>query len=121
MHNTKREPGCKLWSCGDNVPTPVQDISSVEAVQADIYGKSLQFSLSFAVNLKLLLGFLDSSVGKESACSAGDPGLIAELGRSPGEGNGNSLHYSCLGNPKARVYWWATLHGFTKSRTQLSP
>ena len=71
MHNTKREPGCKLWSCGDNVPTPVQDISSVEAVQADIYGKSLQFSLSFAVNLKLLLGFLDSSVGKESACSTG--------------------------------------------------
>ena len=94
MHNTKREPGCKLWSCGDNVPTPVQDISSVEAVQADIYGKSLQFSLSFAVNLKLLLGFLDSSVGKESACSAGDPGLIAGLGRSPGEGNGNQLRYS---------------------------
>ena len=120
MHNTKREPGCKLWSCGDNVPTPVQDISSVEAVQADIYGKSLQFSLSFAVNLKLLLGFLDSSVGKESACSAGDPGLIAGLGRSPGEGNGNSLQYSCLGNPMDRGAWRATVHGITRVGHELA-
>ena len=37
-----------------------------------------------------------SSVGKESACSAGDPGSISELGRSPGEGNGNPLQYPCL-------------------------
>ena len=48
-------------------------MSSVETVQADIYGKSPQFALGFAVNLKLLLGFLHSSVGKESACNAGDP------------------------------------------------
>ena len=36
---------------------------------------------------------------KKSACNAGDPGLISGLGRSPGEGNGNPLQYSCLGNP----------------------
>ena len=36
---------------------------------------------------------------KESACNVGDLGLIPELGRSPGEGNGNPLQYSCLGNP----------------------
>ena len=39
------------------------------------------------------------SDGKASACSAGDPGLIPGLGRSPGEGNGNPLQYSCLENP----------------------
>ena len=43
--------------------------------------------------------FPDSSVGKESACNAGDLGLIHGLGRSPGEGNGNPLQYPCLENP----------------------
>jgi len=46
--------------------------------------------------------------GKESPCNAGDTGdmgLISELGRSPGEGNGNSLQYSCLGNPMDRGVW----------------
>ena len=47
------------------------------------------------------MGFPCSSVGKESSCNAGDLCLIAELGRSPGEGNGNPLQYSCLGNPCA--------------------
>ena len=45
------------------------------------------------------MGFPRSSVGKESAGNAGDVGLIPELGRSPGEGNGNPLQYSCLENP----------------------
>ena len=44
----------------------------------------------------------------------GDVGLIHGLGRSPGGGNGNSLQYSCLGNPKDRRVWWATVHGVTK-------
>ena len=39
---------------------------------------------------------------------------------SPGEGNGNPFHYSCLENPMERGAWWATVHGITKSRTQLS-
>ena len=43
-----------------------------------------------------------SSVSKESACSAGDPGLIPGSGRSPGEGNGNLLQYSCLEDPMDR-------------------
>ena len=42
------------------------------------------------------------SEGKESACNAGDPRLIPGLGRYPGEGNGNPLQYSCLGNPMDR-------------------
>ena len=48
-------------------------------------------------------GFLRSSVGKESACNAGDLGSVPKSGRSPGEGNGNPLQYSCLENPTDRV------------------
>jgi len=47
------------------------------------------------------LGFRDGSAGKEFACSAGDMGLTPGSGISPGEGNGNTLQYSCLGNPIA--------------------
>ena len=56
----------------------------------------------------------------ESACSAGDLGLIPGSGRSPGEGNGNPLQYSCLENPMDGGAWQAKVHGFTKSQTQLS-
>ena len=49
------------------------------------------------------------------AMQAGDPGLIPGLGRSPGEGNGNPLQYSCLENPMARGAWQATVHGDTES------
>ena len=52
--------------------------------------------------------------GKESACNAGDSGLITELGRSSGEGTGNTLQYSCLENPTDRGTWWATVHGVVK-------
>ena len=55
-----------------------------------------------------------SSVGKESACNAGDPGSIPGLGRSPGEGNGNPLQYSCLENLMDRGAWWATVHGVAR-------
>ena len=58
--------------------------------------------------------------GKESACNAGDWGLIPGLGRSPGEGSGNPLQYSCLENPMDREAWGATVHEVTKSRTRLS-
>ena len=60
------------------------------------------------------------SDSKESTCNAGDSCLIPGSGRSPGEGNGNPLQYSCLGNPTDRRVWWASVHGVTKSRTQLS-
>ena len=46
-------------------------------------------------------------------------GSIPGSERSPGEGNGNPLLYSCLENPMDRGAWWATVHGITKSRTQL--
>ena len=53
------------------------------------------------------MGVPGGSVGKESACSAGDPGLIPELRRSPGEGKGNPQQYSCLENSMDRGAWWA--------------
>ena len=52
-----------------------------------------------------------------SAGDVGDVGSIPRLGRSPGEGNGNPLRYSCLENPTDRGAWWATVHGVTKSWT----
>ena len=57
---------------------------------------------------------------KASACNAGGLGSIPGSGRSPGEGNSNSLQYSCLENPMDRGAWWATVHGVAKSQTRLS-
>ena len=52
--------------------------------------------------------------GKESACQAGDVGSIPKLRRSLGEGNGNPLQYSCLGNPMDRGAWQGTIHGVAR-------
>ena len=58
--------------------------------------------------------------GKSSACNAGDLSSIPGSGRSPGEGNGNPIQYSCLENPMDRGASQTTVHGVTKSQTQLS-
>ena len=58
--------------------------------------------------------FPDGSVTTNLPAKAGDSDSIPGLGRSPGEGNGNLLQYSCLGNPKDRGVWQATAHGVTK-------
>ena len=73
--------------------------------------------------ITFILSFPDGSVGKESACNAGDTGdmcSIPGLGRSLVGGNGNILQYSWLGNPMDRGAWWAIVHGVTKSGTWLS-
>ena len=67
-----------------------------------------------------IVDFPGGSDGKASAYNEGDPGSIPELGRSPGEGNGNILQYSCLENPMDRGAWLATVHGIANSRTRLS-
>ena len=61
--------------------------------------------------------FPGGSEDKASACNAGDPGSILGLRRSPGEGNGTPLQYSCLENPMDRGAWRATVHGVAKSQT----
>ena len=64
--------------------------------------------------------YLDSSSdGKAYTCNAGNPSSIPGSGRSPGEGNGNPLQYTCLENPMHRGAWWATVHGVAKSQTRL--
>ena len=65
-------------------------------------------------------GFPGGSVVKNLPANAGDTSLISGPGRSPGEGNGNTLQYSCLENPMDRGAWQATVHGPTKSWTRLS-
>ena len=60
------------------------------------------------------VSFHDGSTVKNPPVNTGVVGLIPGLGRSPGEGNGNPLQYSCLGNPMDRGAWWATVHGVTK-------
>ena len=67
-----------------------------------------------------MVGFPRGSVVKNPPAKTGDAGSIPGLGGSPGEGNGNPLQYSCLGNPKDRGAWWATVHRITKSQTRLS-
>ena len=60
------------------------------------------------------MGFPGGSVVRNLPANAGDVGLIPGLGRSPRDGNGNPLQYSCLGNPVDRGAWWATVHGVAK-------
>ena len=72
------------------------------------------------IYIYIYMDFPGGSNGKESACSVGDPSLIPESGKSSGEGNGNPLQYSCLGNSMDRGDWRATVHGFIKGQTQLS-
>ena len=78
---------------------------------------SQRLGYDWATSLSLSLRvFPDGSEVK----NAGDTGLIPGLGRSPGEGNGNPLQYSCLENPVDRGTWWATVYRVSKSQTWLS-
>ena len=65
-------------------------------------------------------GFQGGLVVKNPLAIVGDEGSVPGLGRSPGEGNGNPLQYSCLESPMNRGAWWATVHGIAKSWTPMS-
>ena len=75
---------------------------------------------SFNVPLGSQGGFPGGSAGKNPAANGGDSGSIPGSGRSPGEGNGNSLQDSCLENPMDKGAWWATVHWVTKSQARLN-
>ena len=72
------------------------------------------------MKLTILASFPGGSEVKVPASNEGDSGSIPGLGRSPGEGNGSPLQYSCLENPMDGGAWWATVCGVAKSRTGLS-
>ena len=66
------------------------------------------------------MDFPGGLAGQESACHAGDLGLMPGLGRPSGEGNGYTFQYPCLENLMDRGAWWVIILGVAKSRTQLS-
>ena len=72
------------------------------------------------VELPVIMGFPGGSVVKNPPSNAGDVGSIPGSERSLGEGSGNPLQYSCLGNARDRGVWQATVHGVMKSQTRLS-
>ena len=76
-------------------------------------------SLILKLIMAIMLGFPGGSDSKESACNAGDLGLILGSGRFPGEGNGYPHQYSCLENSMDREAWQATVHGIANSQTRL--
>ena len=102
----------RLWGVGS------------EKIQRRLYGGTydqvLNLLLSSKVcfyNSKSRVGFPGASVVKNLPAKAGDVGSIPRLGRSPGEGNGNSLQDSCLEHSMDREAWWAIVHGVAKSWT----
>ena len=89
-------------------------------LRADVFNCDEIKLINFFILQFTILGFPGASEVIVSAWNVGDSGLIPESGRSPGEGNGNPLQYSCLENPMEGGAWWATVHGVTKSRTRLN-
>ena len=101
---------CLLWKAVYSVPL---------SIFACLFGFFFADSVSFGSNLSVH----SFSVGKESACNAGDArdsGSIPGWGRSAGGGHGNPLQYSCLENPMDRGAWQLTVHGVAKSQTLLN-
>ena len=74
----------------------------------------MELGYKFKADLNVELGLPWWLSGKEPICQAGDTGLIRGLGRHPGEGNGNPLQYSCLGNAMNREVWQAAVQGVAK-------
>ena len=64
----------------------------------------------------VICGLPGGSVVKNPSANAGDVGSVPKLERSPGEGNGNPLQYSCVENTMDRGTWWAPVHGISQAR-----
>ena len=80
----------------------------------------METKISIGYRYKALKGFPGGLVVKNLPVNAGDTGSIPGSGRAPGEGNGNPIEYSCLGNLMERGAWRAIVHGVAKSQTPLS-
>ena len=101
-----------VWDLKKATPDKTQNICSRPPGIVFLEQRPLQHYL------RSVLGFLWE--GKEFACNVGDPHSIPGSGRSPGEGNGYPLQYSCLENPTDSGAWWATVQGVAKSRPWLT-
>ena len=98
---------------------PSNTYSTLPAVQG-IKNHTVNYYLIFKQIFTLIQGCAAGTVVKNPPVNVGNMVSAPGLGRSPGEGNGFSLQYSCLENPMDRGAWWATVHGVAKSQTQLS-
>ena len=117
--------GENQFSQGDNEAKTINtnNYSTLSVLEKRSLGDSAKLNNKMQQIISTLLwhnlGFLGSSNGKESACNVGHLGSIPRFGRSPGEGHGNPLQYSCLENSTHRGAWWAAVHGILKSWTRL--
>ena len=91
-----------------------------KAYQLKAEGRPVKEIICYHKSKKMKRKQLWTQMAKEFTCNAGDPGLIPGSGRFPGGGSSYPLQYFCLENPVDRGAWWATVHGVTNSRTQLS-
>ena len=120
------------WTCGhlmlllcSYIPTGLggkqqeRGRGNLTALEIELFGTSCWGILRKGKDYPLILG-LPWWLSQESACKAGNLGLIPGSGRSPEEGNGSPLQYSCLEKPTGRWAWQAEVHGDEKSRTWLS-
>ena len=106
---------CILWVCLSSISaSPWPTITGLDI------GCREKSCRSIFLPPKQYKDFSGGSDGKASAYNAGDLTSIPGSGRSPGEGNGNPLQYSCLENPMNGGTWWITIYGVAKNQTQLS-
>ena len=108
------------FSRGSSEPRDRTQVSHIQADSLSIELPRRAGRVDLAQFLRAQVRFPGGSDSKESACNAEDLGSIPGSGRSPGEGHGNPLQYSCLGNPMDRGAWWAVIQGVAKSQVRLA-
>ena len=112
---------CTLWICQDNSACSQQKAQTTLVLCLEIttsLPQMLNLSVVLTAHSMFITSFFqfrDKEFGKEPACNTGHPGLTPGSRRSPGEGNGYPLQYSCLENSMGRGAWQAILHGIRKS------
>ena len=112
---------CNIQPYGCMVSTNINQLTYIKQMAPSliIFNSHIHVATLFCNTIIYNMGFPGGSLGKESACKVGEPGSIPGSGRSPEEGYGNSLKYSCLEKFMDRGAWLATVLGVTKSRTRL--
>ena len=101
-------------ACFSSFCLPIPPVYIITEHRAELIAVTPPASYSLSV---LHVASPGGSEVKESTCSIGDLGSVPGLGRPLGEGNGDPLQYSCLGNSMDRGAWQATVHGVAKSGT----
>ena len=109
-----------LWGCKELDMTEWLNWSPQNHVMKAFYTNKYWFLCIINFNSQYVLIYKSSSAIKNPPANAGDIGSLPGLGRYPGEGSGNPLQYSCLGNPMDRGSWGVTVYGITKSPHNLA-